>query len=85
MQSGSYGSSTIKPKLLGNTQERRRFMKKIAIRMPFEPLLWFVYHFVLRLGFLEGVPGYIASVLRANYISNVRMKMQELRASERSD
>ena len=84
LRSGSYGDSTIEPKLFGNTQERRRFLKRIAVRVPFEPLFWFIYHYVLRLGFLEGRAGFVASVLRAQYISNVRMKMCELRVNDKS-
>lgn len=75
LASGSFGSRTIQPSLTGNVQERRRFLKTIAIRMPFEPVLWFLYHYVFRLGFLEGKPGFVASRIRAGYIRQVRSKM----------
>ncbi len=78
LNGGSYGTQSVTPRLFGNAQERRRFLKKLAIRTPFEPLLWFVYHFVLRGGFLEGRAGLIASQIRASYISQVRAKMYEL-------
>jgi len=78
LHSGRYGTKTISPRLFGNTQERRRFLKNIAIRMPFEPMLWFLYHFVFRLGFLEGRRGLIASQIRASYISQARAKLYEL-------
>ena len=58
-------------------------MKKLAIRMPFEPLLWFVYHYFVRLGFLEGRRGLIACQIRAHYIAQVRAKMFELRQTRR--
>lgn len=67
----------IKPSLFGDVQQRRRFLKKIAIRIPGEPWLWFFYHYFVRLGFLEGKRGLIASQIRANYIRNVRAKMFE--------
>ena len=51
----------------------------IIIRLPFEPWLWFAYHFILRLGFLEGRRGLIASQIRAAYISQVRGKVYELK------
>lgn len=80
MLDGGHGTTgTIAPRPFGNVQERRRWLKGIAIRMPFEPLLWFAYHYVLRLGFLEGQRGLIASVIRANYIATVRAKMYEAR------
>jgi len=78
LRSGLWGEDTIRPKLLGNPQEIRRFLKGLALRMPAEPQLWFAYHYICRLGFLEGRPGLIASLLRANYISQVRCKMYEL-------
>ena len=79
LMGGSYGSDAVAPRLFGNAQERRRFLKRIAIRVPFEPVLWFVYHYVARLGFLEKRPGLIASQIRASYIAQVRAKMYELR------
>jgi glycosyltransferase involved in cell wall biosynthesis len=79
LDSSCWGKLTIKPRLFGNSQERRRFLKKFVIRIPFEPCLWFAYHYIARLGFLEGVPGLIASQIRMQYISNVRAKLYELR------
>jgi glycosyltransferase involved in cell wall biosynthesis len=70
--------ATVRARLFGNVQERRRFLKQIAIRMPGEPYLWFFYHYVFRLGFLEGRRGLIASRLRCQYISQVRAKMYEM-------
>jgi glycosyltransferase involved in cell wall biosynthesis len=78
LHTGQYGSATIKPRLFGNSQERRRFLKFMALRVPFEPTLWFLYHYIFRLGFLEGKPGLIASQIRATYISQVRAKIFEL-------
>ncbi|EMI41674.1 glycosyl transferase, group 2 family protein [Rhodopirellula sp. SWK7] len=79
LTTGKYGSESVKPKLFGNAQERRRWLKRIAVRIPAEPILWFLYHYVVKLGFLEGRPGLIASQIRAQYISNVRAKVYELR------
>jgi glycosyltransferase involved in cell wall biosynthesis len=78
-KSGQWGKDTIEKRLFGNTQERRRFVKTLAVRVPFEPQFWFLYHYVLRLGFLEGRPGLIASQIRANYINQVRSKIYEMR------
>jgi hypothetical protein len=76
---GNYGDDRIRPRLFGNAQERRRFLKYLAVRTPGEPTLWFIYHYVFRLGFLEGRPGLIASRFRADYIAAVRAKVYELR------
>jgi glycosyltransferase involved in cell wall biosynthesis len=77
---GQYGEETISARLFGNSQERRRFLKAFVIRLPFEPWLWFFYHYIARLGFLEGRAGLIASQIRASYIAQVRAKMFELRS-----
>ncbi|MCR9115328.1 MAG: glycosyltransferase family 2 protein [bacterium] len=75
---GTYGSDSVEPKLFGNAQERRRCLKRLAVRTPGEPWLWFLYHYVFKLGFLEGRPGLIASQIRSQYIANVRAKVYEL-------
>lgn len=84
LTTGRYGEDTIIPRLFGNSQERRRFLKALIIRLPFEPQLWFVYHYLFRLGFLEGRPGFIASQIRASYIAQTRAKIYELRLGDRS-
>jgi glycosyltransferase involved in cell wall biosynthesis len=73
---------TLRPRLFGDHQERRRFLKMIAMRVPFEPRLWFFYHYIFRLGFLEGKPGLIASQIRASYIAQVRAKLHRLRQNQ---
>jgi glycosyltransferase involved in cell wall biosynthesis len=79
LTTGQYGQDTIRPRLFGNTQERRRFLKNIILRLPLEPWLWFAYHYFFRLGFLEGRRGLIASQIRAAYIGQVRAKVYELK------
>ena len=78
LTTGRYGEDTIAPRLFGNSQERRRFAKALIILLPFEPQLWFFYHYVARLGFLEGRAGLIASQIRASYIAQTRAKIYEL-------
>lgn len=76
LATGSYGLETIQPRFFGNTQERRRFLKKLVIRLPFEPAIWFVYHYFVRGGILEGRPGFMACKIRAQYIAEVRRKLK---------
>jgi len=78
LATGRWGEETITPNVLGNAQERRRFLKSALVRLPFEPQLWFLYHYVLRLGVLEGRRGRIASSIRAGYIAQVRAKLYEM-------
>ncbi len=79
MLDGKINENELKPTLFGNVQQRRRWLKKVAIRIPCEPWLWFCYHYFMRLGILEGRRGLIASQIRAQYINNVRAKMYEKR------
>ena len=79
LTTGQYGSESVRPRLLGNAQERRRWLKQLAVRVPFEPALWFIYHYFFRLGVLEGRPGLIACQIRSQYIAHVRAKIYELR------
>ena len=82
LQNGMRTAETVRANLFGNVQERRRFLKMLAIRVPGEPYLWFLYHYIFRLGILEGRPGLIASQLRCQYISQVRAKMYESKKLE---
>ena len=77
-EEGVYGFDTIKASAIGNVQQRKRFIKFLIIRLPFEALLWFGYHYFFRLGFLHGRAGWIASRMRANYIADVRAKTYEI-------
>jgi hypothetical protein len=47
-------------------------------RVPIEAWLWFCYHYLFCLGFIEGRAGLIASQARAEYIRQVRAKVYEL-------
>ncbi|MFH5806703.1 glycosyltransferase family 2 protein [Alienimonas sp. DA493] len=78
LTTGRYGEDSVVAKLTGNPQERRRWLKRLAVRTPGEPHLWFLYHYVAKLGFLEGRAGLIASRIRADYIRQVRAKIHEL-------
>jgi hypothetical protein len=79
LKTGNWGEKSIPPRLFGNIQERRRWLKRLLLHLPFEPLIWFAYHFLFRLGFLEGLAGLIASQLRARHFSQVRAKLFELK------
>jgi glycosyltransferase involved in cell wall biosynthesis len=83
LTTGRYGEETIHPRLFGNSQERRRWLKALIIGFPFEHWLWFAYHYFFRFGFLEGRPGLIACQFRANYIAQVRAKIYELKLSDK--
>jgi glycosyltransferase involved in cell wall biosynthesis len=77
-KTGTWGEKTIKSSPLGDAQSIRRFIKSFIIRFPGEPWLWFMYHYFVRGGFLEGRRGLIAASIRKAYIEQVRAKLYEL-------
>ena len=79
LTTGRWGPEHVAGRLRGNVQEKRRWLKSLALRMPLEPLLWFVYHYFFRLGMLEGRRGLIACQIRRAYIAQVRAKLYERR------
>jgi glycosyltransferase involved in cell wall biosynthesis len=85
LDSGRYGDTAVKPKLLGNSQERRRFLKKLVLKMPLEHWIWFGYHYLIRLGFLEGRRGLIACQIRASYIAQTNAKIYEARLKQKRE
>lgn len=46
---------------------RRASLKALAYRLPFRPMLVFLYLYFLRLGFLDGVPGFHYASMRMAY------------------
>ena len=71
-------SGTIGANLFGNQIERKRFLKKIWVRLPFKPILRFILFYLLRLGFLDGRAGYIYGRLLSQYEYQIGVKLYEL-------
>jgi hypothetical protein len=57
---------------------RRRVLKQIGYRLPLRPLIWFLYLYVIRLGFLDGRAGLAFSRMRASYEMLIDLKALEL-------
>jgi glycosyltransferase involved in cell wall biosynthesis len=68
----------VEPRLFGNQAERRRWLKQKLVRLPGFPLLTFFYHYVMRLGFLDGRPGLIYCTLKAIQRFHAKAKWYEL-------
>ena len=56
----------------------KRLAKRIWVRLPFRPLLRFLYMYVGRAGLLDGVPGLHYCLLRAVHEYHISVKMKEL-------
>ncbi|MCU1300669.1 MAG: hypothetical protein JWQ87_953 [Candidatus Sulfotelmatobacter sp.] len=74
----------LPPALFGNQAQRRRWLKKRFLGLPGSPILFFVYKYVLRLGFLDGAPGLIYCALQSTHFFHIKAKMYELKYSDRS-
>lgn len=52
---------------ISRSKRFKRRIKSVYLRLPGRPLLRFVYHYVIRFGFLDGKPGFILCVLLGFY------------------
>jgi glycosyltransferase involved in cell wall biosynthesis len=68
----------LKPALFGNQAQRRRWLKRKLFRLPGFPLLTFLYHYIFRLGFLDGKPGFIYCVLKGIQRFHAKAKWYEI-------
>lgn len=74
---GEVRVESIPARLFGSPVERKRFLKRIWVRLPGRPLLRFLYMYVLRLGFLDGRAGFIYAVFKAIQEFHINCKMAE--------
>mgnify|MGYP002762193431 CR=1 FL=1 len=72
----------VEPSLFGNQAQRRRWLKETLVRVPGFPLMTFLYHYVVRLGFLDGRPGFIYCVLKGIQRFHAKAKWCELERRE---
>ena len=52
---------------ISRTRRVKRRIKAFYLRLPFRYVVRFIYHYVIRLGFLDGKPGFILCVLLGFY------------------
>lgn len=75
---GKDDQGTIGANLFGDSVQRKRFLKRIWVRLPFKPMLRFLLAYVFRLGFLDGKAGYIYARLLSQYEFQIGVKLYEL-------
>jgi glycosyltransferase involved in cell wall biosynthesis len=75
---GKNDGGTIGANLFGDSVQRKRFLKKIWVRLPCKPLLRFILFYFIRLGFLDGKAGYIYGRLLSQYEYQIGVKLYEL-------
>lgn len=65
--------------LFGTQAQRRRWLKRKFYRLPGSPVLLFLYRYVFRMGFLDGVPGLIYCAFQAVQMFHSKAKIYELK------
>jgi len=58
---------------------RRQALKQLSFRLPFRPLMRFIYMYFLRLGFLDGHAGFVYSRLLSIYEYMIVLKTKEIK------
>ena len=70
---------SIEPRLFGAPVQRKRWLKRLWLKLPCRPLLRFGYMYFLRLGFLDGRAGYLYSMMKAVQEFHIDCKTYERR------
>jgi glycosyltransferase involved in cell wall biosynthesis len=70
---------SIEASLFGSQAQRKRFLKRIWVRLPFKPTLRFILFYIIQLGFLDGIQGYIYARLLSQYEYQIGVKLYEIR------
>jgi glycosyltransferase involved in cell wall biosynthesis len=68
---------TLRATPFGTPIERKRWLKKVAMKAPFRPSLRFLYHYVCRQGFRDGYRGWMLCRLLAAYERMIVSKERE--------
>jgi glycosyltransferase involved in cell wall biosynthesis len=70
------------PKTIGRGKQLKRALKRLSLRLPLRPLWRFAYAYLLRLGFLDGKPGFYFCGLLAFYDFLAQVNLYEQRTSK---
>jgi glycosyltransferase involved in cell wall biosynthesis len=70
--------------LFGTQAQRRRWLKRHLYRLPGSPVVLFLYRYIFRLGFLDGVPGLIYCSFQAVQMFHSKAKIYELKSELKS-
>jgi hypothetical protein len=76
---GNHVKEEIQPSLWGTQAQRRRWLRRRFLGLPGSPLLFFLYKYVLSLGFLDGIPGLIYCAMQGIQFFHIKAKIYELK------
>src|SRR6266536_1744585 len=77
------GQNTLRATPFGTALERKRWLKKLAMRVPCRPTLRFLYHYIWKQGFRDGYRGWVLCRLLAWYEFLIGLKEREIKAHAR--
>lgn len=79
LERGNDNDKELPPSLFGSQAQRRRWLKRKLFAVPGSPVLLFLYRYLLRFGFLDGVPGLIYCGFQAVQMFHTKAKIYELK------
>jgi glycosyltransferase involved in cell wall biosynthesis len=74
---GEVSHGELAPKFWGTQAQRRRWLKSKFLGLPGSPVLYFLYKYLFRLGFLDGRPGMIYAGFQATQLFHIKAKLFE--------
>jgi glycosyltransferase involved in cell wall biosynthesis len=74
---GGRAPGELQPDLFGSQAQRRRWLRKSLFLVPGSSVAFFLYRYVLRLGFLDGMPGLIYCGFQSIQFFHVKAKLYE--------
>jgi glycosyltransferase involved in cell wall biosynthesis len=83
LASQQQASNSLGSSLFGSPLERKRMLKRLWVHLPGRPLLRFLWMYVIKLGFLDGRPGFIFCLLMALHEAVISAKIYENSLLER--
>ena len=79
LSEGEQSSDALRPSLFGTQAQRRRWLKQKLYALPGSPLLLFIYRYLFRFGFLDGIPGLIYCGFQGVQMFHTKAKIYELK------
>jgi glycosyltransferase involved in cell wall biosynthesis len=74
----------LQPSLWGSQAQRRRWLRSKAFGLPGSPFMFFFYKYVLRFGWMDGVPGLIYCGFQGIQFFHIKAKIYESKVSQRA-
>ena len=82
---GGESADDLPPALFGAQAQRRRWLRKWLFNVPGSPLMFFLYKYFLRLGFLDGGSGFIYCCFQGIQFFHIKAKVFEGRRMAKHD